>query len=218
MNEAGQAPEDQRPMVLVNFAITANGRMANPDGSQLTISNEEDKAVVHRLRNQHDAILGGINTVLSDDPKLTVKEKYLSGQEPTHPTRIVLDSNGRTPRDALVLDGKAPTIIVTNNRCSATYERASALRCGDERVDIPSLLGTLHERGIQSLMVEGGPTVIQSFLELGLVNDMRVFVGGMSTAGDPAFPEAMAKTIANNMKISKISALGNGIVLQYILK
>jgi 2,5-diamino-6-(ribosylamino)-4(3H)-pyrimidinone 5'-phosphate reductase len=232
----------QRPHVLINFAITANGRMANPDGSQLSISNEEDKRAVHILRNEHDAILVGINTVLLDNPKLTVKEKYVP--EPSHPVRLVLDSNGRTPEGALVLDGRVETIIVTNEACSREFQNAEIIRCGKGRVDIEKLLETLHQRGVQSVMVEGGPIVIQSFLNDGVANRMRVFVRGMSAeeqessrqvgklvdssshrggdlgdvVGGPAFPEDFAATIYNSMKVSKITTLGNGMVMEYKLK
>ncbi len=205
-----------RPRIFINFALTANGRMANPDGSQLTISNPGDKKKVHELRNTHDAILVGINTVMNDDPKLTVKEEYV--HEAHNPTRIILDSKGCTPDGAVVLDGKARTIIVTNETCTKTFHNAEVIRCGRKRVNLARLLPILHGKGIETIMVEGGATVIQSFLEGGMVDGMRVFVGGMVTDGNPAFPERFEGLINNNLTITGIHTLGKGLVVEYTKK
>ena len=78
------------PFVTVNCAMSADGKIALPTRRQTRISSEEDIARVHRLRNASDAILVGIGTVLSDDPSLLVKEKYV--RRPRRPLRIVLDS------------------------------------------------------------------------------------------------------------------------------
>ncbi|HDH81938.1 MAG TPA: 5-amino-6-(5-phosphoribosylamino)uracil reductase, partial [Thermoplasmatales archaeon] len=89
-----------KPFVIVNCAMSIDGKIAFPDRKQAKISNDEDMARVHKLRDECDAVLVGIGTVLSDNPKLTVKEKYV--QNPSNPLRVVLDSNFRTPRDAEV--------------------------------------------------------------------------------------------------------------------
>ena len=203
-----------RPKVFINFAITADGRMANPDGSQLAISNEDDKRIMYQLRSSHDAILVGVNTVISDDPKLTVKEKYVSN--PKNPARIVLDSNGRTPHDAIVLDGSVPTIIATSDECAKTFQNAEALRCGSGLVDLEKLMQALEEKGIQSIMVEGGPTVIKSFIEAGLADEVRVFVGQMTVGGEPAFPELFEETMHSRLRIKSVEKMGDGLVLEYM--
>src|SRR5207244_3751344 len=96
-------------------------------------SNEEDMRRVHRLRAEADAILVGVGTVLMDDPKLTVKAEYAKGR---NPLRVVLDSKGKTPERAHVLDGTAPTLIVTSEDSSRTFPRAAVLRCGKDEVDL----------------------------------------------------------------------------------
>ena len=87
--------------IIINCAMSADGKIALRTRRQTHISNEADKKRVHELRNSADAILVGIETVLSDDPKLTVNSKYVS--KPRHPLRIVLDSTGRTPKAAQVI-------------------------------------------------------------------------------------------------------------------
>ncbi len=81
----------KRPYVVINCAMSADGKIASPSGKQMRISCDEDIKRMYELRNGCDAVLVGINTVLSDDPKLTVKEKYV--KNPKQPIRIVLDTN-----------------------------------------------------------------------------------------------------------------------------
>ncbi len=100
-----------RPHVTVNCAMSADGKIGFVTRRQAKISSEDDLRRVHRLRAASDAIVVGIGTVLADDPKLTVRSEYARGK---NPIRVVLDSNGRTPEGAHVLDGKASTIVFTN--------------------------------------------------------------------------------------------------------
>src|SRR5205823_1278994 len=121
-------------------------------------------------------------TVLKDDPKLTVKAEYVKGR---NPLRIVLDSRGRTPAGANVLDRSAPTLIVTSEASKRTFSEVEVLRIGKDEVDLESLLDRLAARGIRLLLVEGGSTVIGSFLRRGLADELKVFVasevlGGLS--------------------------------------
>src|SRR2546430_5282518 len=79
-----------RPHVIINAAMSVDGKIALSDGKAVRLSNEEDLRRVHRLRAEADAILVGVGTVLMDDPKLTVKAKYAKGR---NPLRVVLDSD-----------------------------------------------------------------------------------------------------------------------------
>ncbi len=181
------------------------------------MSNEEDLRRVHALRAGSDAILVGVGTVLMDDPKLTVRREYAKGRSPL---RIVLDSGGRTPRGAQVLDGKAPTLIVTTEDCVRTFPAAEVFRCGKEEVDLELLLDHLASRGIRTLLVEGGSAVIWSFLHEGLADELKVFVaskalGGKSTPTLAGGEGAAMLAGAVRLAFSRMSAVGDGVLLEY---
>jgi len=204
--------------VIVNFAMSADGKIALKTRRQTKISNEEDKRRVHQLRNSVDAILVGVETVLSDDPKLTVSAKYV--KNPRHPIRIVLDSWGRTPAKALVLNGASETIIVTNEKCKKDFANADTIRCGEEEVDIKRLMPKLGMKGIRSLLVEGGSRVIWSFLRSKVADEVYMFVGSIVIGGEESPTPAGGRGAASEKEIVELrlrnsKALGNGILLRY---
>ncbi len=166
-----------RPKVFVNVAMSADGKLALSDKTEIKISREEDFERVHKLRNEVDAILVGIGTVLADDPKLTVKDRFVD--EPDHPLKVVLDSKGRTPKDAQLFD-KGDFLIATTSE----IDKEDWIKCGDgERVDLGMLLEELAERGVEKLLVEGGGEVISSFFKEDLVDEFTVFVGSLVIGG-----------------------------------
>jgi 2,5-diamino-6-(ribosylamino)-4(3H)-pyrimidinone 5'-phosphate reductase len=165
-----------------------------------------------------DAILVGVETILSDDPKLTVDPKYV--RRPRNPIRIVLDSYGRTPADALVLDGKARTIIVTNESSKATFPKAEVVRCGKKDVDLKKLMPLLEKRGIKKLLVEGGSRVIWSFLDSRIADEVNLFVGSMVIGGEEAPTAAGGEGAINEksivaLELKDAKVIGNGILLTY---
>lgn len=176
------------PYIIVNCACSADGKIALPDGRQTRISSDDDIAYVHRLRNWADAIIVGINTILMDNPKLTVKERFVSS--PTHPLRVVVDSQGRTPERSLVLNDCAQTVIAVLEGTEFMFdlpENVSVIKCGNgDQVDLAALINTLHGRGITRIMVEGGGTLISSFLREGLVHEFQIFIGDMIIGGEGA--------------------------------
>ena len=206
-----------RPRVTVNCAMSADGKIGFVTRTQARISSEEDLRRVHRLRAANDAIVVGIGTVLADDPKLTVKDRYAKGR---NPMRIVLDSKGRTPNRAHVLDGKVPTTIFTNSRCTRQFGGAEVIRCGDGRVDLAHMLDILSEKGVRKVLVEGGETVIWSFLREGLVDDLKIFVGSLVLGGKggptPAGGPGVTRIEdAMPLKLVRTKRLGGGVLLEY---
>jgi len=178
-----------RPYVVVNCAASADGKLALPDGRQTRISSDDDIAYVHRIRNWADAVVVGINTVLKDDPKLTVKEKYVP--DPEQPIRVVVDSCCRTPAGSQVLIDLAPTIIaITGDQWpSEGVDKAhvDVVECGDGKwVELPRLIQALWDRGVRKIMVEGGGTIIASFISDGLVDEFLIFIGDMIIGGKGA--------------------------------
>lgn len=204
--------------VIINCAMSADGKIALRTRRQTQISNEEDKKRVHRLRNSSDAILVGVETVMADDPKLTVNGKYV--KRPRRPLRIVLDSKGRTPKKALVLNGASKTLIVTNEECTKTFLNAQTVRCGKNEVDLKKLKRILERMDIRTLLVEGGSRVIWSFLESRIADEVNLFVGSMVIGGDRsptpaggAGAESEKGIVA--LKLKGIKAIGNGVLLTY---
>ena len=158
----------KRPYVVINCAMSADGKTASPSGTQIKISCDEDIKRMYQLRNESDAVLVGINTVLSDDPKLTVKEKYV--KNPKNPIRVVLDTNCKTPTDSLVVNNVAKTFILVRKECFKKFgDNVEIIRCDTNKegvIDLEKALNILSNKGIKKLMVEGGGTVISSFLYL----------------------------------------------------
>ncbi len=210
----------KRPHVTINCAMSVDGKIASPSGKQLRISCEEDIRRMYELRNASDAVLVGINTILSDNPKLTVKETYVT--KPKNPIRIVLDTRCKTPTDALVVNDKAKTLIVVGNMCTKQYgsnvELVVCKKTTDGLIDLKSLLNNLSQRGIKTLMVEGGSSVIWHFLQAKLVNDMFVYVAPMIIGGDNT-PMLVRGDAATSIELSlvAVNTLGPGLLLHYRL-
>jgi 2,5-diamino-6-(ribosylamino)-4(3H)-pyrimidinone 5'-phosphate reductase len=206
-----------RPRVIINAAMSVDGKIALEDGRQARLSNEEDLRRVHRLRAEVDAILVGVGTVLMDDPKLTVNPDYAKGR---NPLRVVLDSDGKTPDHANVLDGRAPTLIATTEECSRVFPRADVVRSGKDEVDLGFLLDHLTKRGVKTLLVEGGSTVIGSFLRNRMADELRVFVSSRVLGGRSAPTLAGGQGItmiedATRLRLDRTAPLGDGLLLEY---
>jgi len=211
-----------RPHVIVNCAMSADGKIALPNRKQLRISSDEDIERMYKLRNECNAVLVGIGAVLSDDPKLTVNDRYV--KNPKQPLRIVLDSKCRTPEDALVLNDVAKTLVVTSEKCDKKFDNnVEVIECKtDEKgfIDLEILLELLYTRGIKTLMVEGGSTVIWNFLKQRLVDDLYVYVGPMIIGGKntPTLADGDGiKSIGEliSLEIANINRLGHGILIHY---
>jgi len=170
-----------RPRVIINYACSLDGKIALPDRRRVRLSSEEDKKRVHQLRGRVDAILVGIGTVLSDDPSLLVDKEYLP--HGNQPYRIILDSNARTPPTSKCLYGGGKTIIVTSEECSKNIQGAEMLRCGKGRVDIQKLLTLLPGMNINTILVEGGGTVLWSFLSQGLFDEIFIYIAPLIIGG-----------------------------------
>jgi 2,5-diamino-6-(ribosylamino)-4(3H)-pyrimidinone 5'-phosphate reductase len=183
--------------VVVNAAMSADGKLSTRRREQIAISGPEDFDRVDRLRAAADAVMVGVGTVLADDPHLTLdvedrRIQRLRAGRPGNPARVVADSRGRTPVDARILDDEATTYLLVSE--AAPEERLNALReagaelvvAGDERVDLAAALSALEAEGIERLMVEGGGELIFSLFEAGLVDELTVYVGSLVIGGRDA--------------------------------
>lgn len=212
-----------RPLVTLKFAQTLDGRIATARGDSRWISSEEFRKRAHRLRASSDAILVGINTVLADNPQLTVR--LVRGR---NPTRVILDSRLRIPLDCEIVrtHNEAPVLIVTTTQ--ADREKASRLReLGIDilvvppdksgEIDLNHLLGALGERHISSLLVEGGGKVITSFLRQKLADKLVVAIAPKILGrGFDAVAELDIVQISQSLPLTfqKISRAGADIVIE----
>lgn len=206
-----------RPRVIINAAMSLDGKIASEGGRPVRLSNEEDLKRVHELRARSDAILVGLGTIVKDDPKLTVNPNYAKGR---NPLRVVLDSDGLTPDRARVLDGSAETLIATTAECTRAFAKATVFRAGKDRVDLEALLDRLASLGVRTLLVEGGSTVIWSFLREGLADELKIFVASRVLGGDSA-PSLVggegARTLEETigLTLDRVERLGDGLLLEY---
>ncbi len=181
-----------RPYVVWKYAATLDGRVAAPDGTSRWITGTAARADAHRLRAAADAVVVGVGTVLTDDPHLSVRD---AGGAPAarQPLRVVVDSAGRTPRGARVLDGAAATWVATAAAVGAD---------GDGRVDLAALLAALGGRGVQAVLLEGGPTLAGSFLRAGLVDRVVAHLApALLGAGPAALADPGATTLADALRL-----------------
>src|ERR1700694_10435 len=171
-----------RPFVSAKFAMSLDGKIATRTGESRWITGEESRLHGHRLRHIHDAILVGVNTVITDDPELTSR---LEGQDVRQPLRVVVDSQLRTRMSAKAV---GPNTLIATNRC-ARMGAAEVLRLpagADGRVALVPLLDELGKRGILSLLVEGGSEVHASFFANGLVDKVHAYVAPRLIGGREA--------------------------------
>ena len=180
------------PFVTAKFASSLDGKIAAASGDSRWVSGRQARQWAHRQRARVDVIMVGVNTVLLDDPQLTARPGGRLARR--QPLRVVADSRGRTPVSARVLQGSAPTLVATTEASPPAWREAMASAgaevavLGSEReghVDLPSLLRLLGERGLLSLLVEGGGELLGSFFDRGLVDKVEaivvpVIVGGTS--------------------------------------
>lgn len=215
------------PYVILNSAMTLDGKIATRTGSS-EISGHDDLVRVHRLRKKLDAIMVGINTVLEDDPRLTVHK--VPAEKSDNPLRVVTDSRARTPLNARILNDEAPTLIAVSQNApkekihalNSTGDNVEVVLTGRKQVDLTLLMNELAQRGIRSLMLEGGSTLNYSMLQEGLVDEIRVCVAPMIAGG------VRAKTLvggdgvdymsdAFKLELKKSYNLGKDLVLEYMV-
>jgi len=182
------------PYVFINAAMSADGKIASRDRRQFGLSGRLDFARVDELRSKSDAIMVGIETVLSDDPSLTVKSSHLRKMRhrdgmPENPARVVIDSRARTPPDAdLFKRGEGERIIITTRKAdkeklTILKQQATIIIAGNEKVDLHKALGELKHRGYNTVMVEGGATLNWSLIRDGLVDEIYTFISNQIIGG-----------------------------------
>ncbi len=190
--------DSARPHVTLSSAQSWDGSITTDPGKSVALSSDTGMQMTHQLRSLHDGILVGIGTVLADDPRLTVRK--WTGKDPQP---IVLDSHLRMPPSShLCQNGEHCCWVLTTEEAATNRNDCEAIVVsGDEHghVNLHEAMNVLGERGIRSLMVEGGASVITAFLRAGLADAVvltvaPVFIGGynaisgLDEPGMTAFP------------------------------
>jgi diaminohydroxyphosphoribosylaminopyrimidine deaminase/5-amino-6-(5-phosphoribosylamino)uracil reductase len=182
------------PFVTAKFAMSLDGKIATSTGESRWITGTAARRRVHELRNTSDAICVGVNTLLADDPCLTTR---LERSDVRHPVRVILDSRGRAPVSARVFDPALPgrTVVATTQAMQASHRAGLEARgvavwvvpSDDQgRVGLSDLLDCLGRREVTSLLVEGGGSVLASFVEKRLVDKVLAFVAPLIIGGHGA--------------------------------
>jgi len=220
-----------RPHVIVNLAMSADGKISTRERRQVKISGAEDFTRVDALKAETDAVMVGIGTVLADDPSLTVKSEAnrkarRDAGKPEHPVRIVVDSHGRIPLSASILHkGEGKRIIAVSalapvEKIAALKNVATVMVSGTKAVDLPVFLDQLSAMGIRRLMVEGGGTLISGLFAAGLVDEFITFIGNciIAGAGAPTPADGDGFTLATEfpqLTLLTATRMGDGILLHW---
>ncbi|MBD8071507.1 bifunctional diaminohydroxyphosphoribosylaminopyrimidine deaminase/5-amino-6-(5-phosphoribosylamino)uracil reductase RibD [Bacillus sp. PS06] len=177
------------PFVTMKAATTLDGKIAAHTSDSKWITSQEARQDVHQIRNEHRAILVGVNTVIKDNPELTTR--IMNGR---NPIRVILDSTLRIPLDSkVVTDQLAETWVFTSENHSHDKKRELErhgvrvfITASKERVDIREVLTLLGENGVPSLMVEGGGEVNGAFITQKLVDKLVVYIAPKLIGGKNA--------------------------------
>lgn len=189
---------NNRPHVVVNVAMTIDGKLDTIERKGATISSRADKQRVDELRASLDAILVGGKTLLFEDPSLTVKSADLRSQRlarglEENPVKVAVVSQADLNLQGdFMTAGPARRLIYTTKRTLPEQvhrlETAGAqvfVRC-DESMDLQDVLQSLYDQGIQTLLVEGGGTLIAGFFQFGLVDELSAYIAPQIFSGASA--------------------------------
>ncbi|MGW0773841.1 bifunctional diaminohydroxyphosphoribosylaminopyrimidine deaminase/5-amino-6-(5-phosphoribosylamino)uracil reductase RibD [Streptomyces sp. NPDC002835] len=177
-----------RPYVTWKYAATLDGRIAAADGTSRWISSPESRVDVHRLRAESDAVVVGSGTLRADDPQLAVR----GAEGVTQPLRVAVDTNATAVRPgARILDDAAPTLVAVADDAPPLPSAAAGatvvrLPRAERGLSVPALLAALHERGVRSVLLEGGPTLAGSFVAAGAVDRVIGYLAPVLLGAGPA--------------------------------
>ncbi|UFH54386.1 bifunctional diaminohydroxyphosphoribosylaminopyrimidine deaminase/5-amino-6-(5-phosphoribosylamino)uracil reductase RibD [Spirosoma sp. KNUC1025] len=203
MNEEGRrlnvrfftAMEKKRPYILLKWAETSDGFIAGEGGRPVKISGDLSDRLVHRWRSEEDAILVGTNTARIDNPRLNTR--LWPGK---NPIRIVLDRTLSLPPELHLFDGSQPTIVYHGSESAHEgISPSGGPLIHSFALSLMDTLQDLHQRNVQSILVEGGTTLLKSFMEAGLWDEMRVFRSRMLLGNGIKAPVVQGTLVSREM-------------------
>ena len=159
--------QQQRPFIVLKWAQSADRKIAATGNQRTMISNGFSNRLVHKWRSEEQGILIGTETALLDNPALTTR--FWPGK---NPVRIVVDRDLRLPQTLKIFDGQSPLLVLNTKKDKA--ESAVTYIQIDAAFELSSILSALYSAGIISILVEGGGSLLQSFIDIGIWDEMRV--------------------------------------------
>ncbi|MBI4328728.1 MAG: bifunctional diaminohydroxyphosphoribosylaminopyrimidine deaminase/5-amino-6-(5-phosphoribosylamino)uracil reductase RibD [Chloroflexi bacterium] len=202
------------PFVAAKYAMSLDGKIATRTGDSRWITGEEARRWAHHLRSQADAIMVGVGTVLSDDPRLTARDAWETPAAPRQPLRVVVDSQGRTsPKAAIFHQPGRSLVAVASDAARKPFQQigegvdAVAFPGEDGHVDILSLLRYLGSREVTSVLVEGGGTLLGSLMDAALIDKVYAFVAPVLVGGREAsspFEGAGVARMAEALRLQRV--------------
>ncbi len=204
------------PFVTAKFAISLDGKIATRSGDSKWISGDEARKYVHNLRYTSDAIMAGVNTVLVDNPCLTARNcGGRGGTARKQPLRVIVDGKGRTPLTAQLFSEPGKTLLALG-KFVTPEEKATFAQVGAELLELPSegglvdlekLLKALGERGITSVLVEGGGILLGSLFDSKLVDKVIAFIAPIIIGGGEAKTAVSGKgvnKVVDSLKLERV--------------
>lgn len=186
---------EKRPYVILKWAQSADGFIdrlrTSPDEAPVTFSTRHTAMLVHRQRADVQAIMVGRRTALLDNPSLTVR--HWPGKSPL---RIVIDRELSLPKTLRLFDGSQPTLVITGCADAPSLPNVEYVALDFSKDILPQLLAELYGRRIQSLLVEGGTTLLQSFIDANLWDEAHVETAPLTLAEGvkaPTLPASLSK-------------------------
>lgn len=187
--------EKKRPYVILKWAQTTDGFLSpatRESNTPVWITSALSRQLVHKWRTEEQAILVGTQTVADDNPQLTAREWY--GNQPI---RIVIDKCGRLSKESYIFDNQSKTIAIHN-----MPQPDFPVGVLPERIDFAAMpqeiLQVLNQHGIASVIVEGGQKTLQSFIDAGLWDEARVFVGAKVFGSGTPSPRINGNLLSKN--------------------
>jgi diaminohydroxyphosphoribosylaminopyrimidine deaminase / 5-amino-6-(5-phosphoribosylamino)uracil reductase len=208
-----------RPWVRAKLGVSLDGRIAMASGESKWITGEAARADVQRWRARSGAILTGVNTVLADDPALTVRDPALAAALPAQPLRVVIDSRLRSPPSARVRTGAGPCLLIGASDGEGHTADGTIEHCAghDGRVDLSAALQLLGRREINEVLVEAGPTLTGALMQHGLIDELILYIAPR-LLGDDALPMIRLPGLAMlgaapTMQRSELRVVGDDLCL-----
>jgi 3,4-dihydroxy 2-butanone 4-phosphate synthase/GTP cyclohydrolase II len=208
-----------RPFITVTYAQSIDGSIALKNRRQVRLSGPDALRLTHELRSSFDAILVGIGTIISDNPRLTTRLA-----EGGNPRPLILDTHLRTPLGCRLLDGEGPRPWIVGGTDPPGTKTEALRGCGAAvfscatdavgRIDLPALMRLLAGKNVASVMVEGGARVITSFVHAGLIDQLVVTLTPKLLGGYPVIDQRGVGT-APYLRLESVryQSLGDDMVL-----